>query len=105
MLGPGVVQGAAGLVQALFQFDALALQLALGTLQAGKLFLAPGQHAEFGPPGAQVLAQAGPLWMFSQAPLQGFTLGLEAVQGRLAGLCPLFAQLCALPELVEDTLG
>ncbi|MDT4819494.1 hypothetical protein FQZ97_526110 [compost metagenome] len=105
MLGPGVVQGAAGLVQALFQFDALALQLGLGTLQAGKLFLAPGQHAEFGPPGAQVLAQAGPLWMFSQAPLQGFTLGLEAVQGRLAGLCPLFAQLCALPELVEDALG
>ncbi|MNQ82467.1 hypothetical protein D3C85_975180 [compost metagenome] len=74
-------------------------------MQAGNLFVAPGQCAEFGPPGAQMLAQAGPLGMFGQTPLQGFTPGLEAVQGRLPGLHPLLAQLCALPELVEDAFG
>ena len=39
---------------------------------------APGQDAEFRLPGPQILAQAGPLRLLGQTPLQGFSLVLEA---------------------------
>ncbi|MCY1269339.1 hypothetical protein D9M70_178360 [compost metagenome] len=78
LLSAGVFQCATSQFEASRQFTGLASQARLRSALLGQLRLAPGQDAEFRLPGPQILAQAGPLRLLGQTPLQGFSLVLEA---------------------------